>query len=316
MSVGSDADGGMERGLASIGQGWGHGSPSGTPLHINPHNVTYPVIRKLRKLGDTVFKLVLLSHLQVEISKERLRVLDNVGDMGVGKWNPSITSISHQSHLFHDQKLAKTRGHSIQSLSNVGSPSDDDIDGGFASIGKWNPLAYPAVVVDGEDVLLLRHHESEAPAGAVLEGDARGFRSQDTVDVVAVVELVVVAFGHRDLLRGVAVLHDDQVVGAQVRPPLLQKTQVADSRDHDVQLILQQRTARGGRHLGGVATTSSDPELRKRSVLRSENPRTTTNKRTQSQSCPLLPLKKIADFDITATPEKKMYKASVSIRDG
>jgi len=101
--------------------------------------------------------------------------------------------------------------------------------------------AYEAVVVDGVDVLLLGDHVAEAAARRVLEGDAGGLGAEDAVDVVAVVELVVEALGHLDGLGGVAVLHDDEVVGLEEGPPHLEEVEVADRRDHDVQLVLEQR---------------------------------------------------------------------------
>ena len=101
--------------------------------------------------------------------------------------------------------------------------------------------AYEAVVVDGVDVLLLGDHVAEAAARGVLEGDAGGLGAEDAVDVVAVVELVVEALGHLDGLGGVAVLHDDEVVGLEEGPPHLEEVEVADRRDHDVELVLEQR---------------------------------------------------------------------------
>jgi hypothetical protein len=109
---------------------------------------------------------------------------------------------------------------------------------------------HEAVVIDGVDVLLLGDHVAEAAAGGVLEGDAVRLGPQDAVDVVAVVELVVEAFGDTDGLAGVAVLHDDEVVGMEEGPPHLQEVEVADRRDDDVQLVLEhrRRRVRGGRH--------------------------------------------------------------------
>lgn len=96
-----------------------------------------------------------------------------------------------------------------------------------------------AVVVDGVDVLLLGDHVAEAAAGGVLEGDAGGLGAEDAVDVVAVVEFVVEALGHVDGLGGVAVLHDDEVVGLEEGAPHLEEVEVADGGDDDVELILE-----------------------------------------------------------------------------
>lgn len=59
-------------------------------------------------------------------------------------------------------------------------------------------MAYKAVVIDGVDVLLLGNHVPEAAASGVLKRDAGGLGTQDPVDVVAVVEFVVEAFGDLD----------------------------------------------------------------------------------------------------------------------
>lgn len=107
---------------------------------------------------------------------------------------------------------------------------------------------YPTIVIDGEDVSLLGHHESEAPACTVLEGDARGLGSQDSVNVVTVVKLVIVALWDLDNLGRITVLDNNQMVGAQVWPPLLEEIEVPDGRDHNVELILQQRNV--VRHFG------------------------------------------------------------------
>lgn len=103
---------------------------------------------------------------------------------------------------------------------------------------------HEAVIVDGEDVLLLGDHVAEAAAGGVLEGDAGGLGAEDAVDVVAVVELVVESIGDLDGLRRVAVLDDDEVVGLEEWPPHLQEVQVPDRRDDDVQFVLQERGRR------------------------------------------------------------------------
>lgn len=100
---------------------------------------------------------------------------------------------------------------------------------------------YKAIIVDGVDVLLLGDHVTEAAAGGVLERNAGRFGTQNLVDMVAIVELVVEAFGDLDGLRWVTVLDYDQVVWLKERPPHLQEVQVPNGGDHDVQLVLEQR---------------------------------------------------------------------------
>ncbi|GER45285.1 UvrABC system protein B [Striga asiatica] len=102
-----------------------------------------------------------------------------------------------------------------------------------------------AIVIYGEDVLLLGDHVAEAPARGVFEGDARGLLAKDSVDIISVVELVIEAIRNLDGLVRVAVLDDDQMVGFEEGPPHLEEVEVADSRDHDVELVFQ-RWGHGG----------------------------------------------------------------------
>ena len=101
---------------------------------------------------------------------------------------------------------------------------------------------YETIVVDSEDVLLLGHHVAEAATSRVFEGNARSFGTEDTVDVVPVVELVIEPFGNSNGLGRISVLDDDQMVRLEKGPPHLEEVEVTDRRDHDVELILQQRS--------------------------------------------------------------------------
>jgi len=103
-------------------------------------------------------------------------------------------------------------------------------------------LANEAIVINGEDILLLRHHVPKASTSRILKRDTRSLRSEDSVNVVPVVELVVVTFRDMDLLRWISVLDDDQMVRLKKRPPHLEEIEVSDSRNHDIELIFQQRS--------------------------------------------------------------------------
>lgn len=59
--------------------------------------------------------------------------------------------------------------------------------------GRRRPRTYKAVVVDGVDVLFLRHQESKASARRVFERDAGCLVAQHALDVVSVVNLIVEA---------------------------------------------------------------------------------------------------------------------------
>lgn len=103
---------------------------------------------------------------------------------------------------------------------------------------------YKAIVINGVNILLLGHHVAKAPAGRVLEGYARSLGTQNPVNIVTIIELVVKSLRDFDGLRRVTILNDDQMIGLKKRPPLLQEVQVSDRGDHDVQLVFQQRHSR------------------------------------------------------------------------
>lgn len=104
---------------------------------------------------------------------------------------------------------------------------------------------HEAIIVDCEDVLLLRHHEAEAAACAVFEGDARGLGPEDAVDIVAVEKLVVESLRDLDGLSGIAILHDDEVVRLEEWPPLLEEVEITDGGDDNVELIFERNLGHG-----------------------------------------------------------------------
>eukprot|EP00252_Welwitschia_mirabilis_P016364 TRINITY_DN360_c0_g1_i2.p2 TRINITY_DN360_c0_g1~~TRINITY_DN360_c0_g1_i2.p2 ORF type:complete len:153 (-),score=22.06 TRINITY_DN360_c0_g1_i2:107-565(-) len=101
-----------------------------------------------------------------------------------------------------------------------------------------------AVIVDGEDILLFGDHITEASAGGVLEGNAGSFGAENPVDVISVVQFVVETLGHRDFLRGISVLHNDEMVWLEKGSPHLQKIQISYCGDDNVKLIFQNRGRR------------------------------------------------------------------------
>lgn len=117
---------------------------------------------------------------------------------------------------------------------------------------------YEAVVIDGEDVLLLGYHVSKAATSRVLEGNAGSLRTQYPVNVITIVELVIKAIWNLDRLRRITVLNDDQMVRLKERPPHLQEIKVPNRGYHYIQLIFQlwrsswhRRRLRCGRRLHG-----------------------------------------------------------------
>nr|GMC67379.1 hypothetical protein Ccrd_022478 [Ipomoea batatas] len=78
---------------------------------------------------------------------------------------------------------------------------------------------YKAVIINGEDILLLGDHVAEATASGILKGYARGPRSENLVNVVTVIELIVETRGDFNGPGRIAVLDDDEMVGLEKRPP-------------------------------------------------------------------------------------------------
>jgi len=109
---------------------------------------------------------------------------------------------------------------------------------------------HKAVIINGEDVLLLRHHVAKAAASRVLEGDAGGPRTQKLVDVIAIVEFIVKTRRNLNGFGGVTILHNDQMVRLKEWPPHLKKVKVPYGGDNDVKFIFQWRC---GCNIGSVS---------------------------------------------------------------
>lgn len=105
---------------------------------------------------------------------------------------------------------------------------------------------HEAIIINGEDVLLLGHHVAKAAASRVLEGNAIGAGTQNPVNVIAIIELVIEPLGDLDDLGRVAVLDDDEMVRLKEGPPHLEKVEISDGGDDDVELVLEQGGGGGG----------------------------------------------------------------------
>ena len=93
---------------------------------------------------------------------------------------------------------------------------------------------YEAIVINSEDVLLLGDHVAEATTSRVLEGNARGLGTQDSIDVVPVVELVVKPYWNVDDFRRITILNNDQMILLKERSPHLKEVEVSNRRYHNV----------------------------------------------------------------------------------
>lgn len=111
---------------------------------------------------------------------------------------------------------------------------------GINIVAFW-VLRHEAVVVDRVDILFLGHGIAKAAAGRVLEGDAGGLVAEDSLNILAVVQLVVEALRHLYFAGVITILNHYQVVLFEERSPLLQEVQVPDRRYHNVQFVRERR---------------------------------------------------------------------------
>lgn len=59
-------------------------------------------------------------------------------------------------------------------------------------------MTYKAIIVNGEDILLLGDHITKATTSRIFEGYARSLRSQNSVDVITIVEFIIETFRYFD----------------------------------------------------------------------------------------------------------------------
>ena len=100
-------------------------------------------------------------------------------------------------------------------------------------------ITYKTIIINSVNVLLLGDQETKAPAAPILKGDATGFWTQNSVDIVPIVEVIVKAIWDFNNLSRITILNYDQMVWLKKWPPHLQKIQTPNCWDHNIQLILQ-----------------------------------------------------------------------------
>lgn len=163
-----------------------------------------------------------------------------------------------------------------------------------------NSRTYEAIVINGEDILLLRHHVTKATTSRVLKRYTRSFRSKDSVNVVPVVELVIETFRNIDLLRWISILDNDQMIRLKKRPPHLEEIEIPDSRNNDVELICQQRR-RIHRHSNSICRINHDEF---------------GSERAGSVSFFLLVRFGVLSFETKVKEDYDLYRSGTCFRDG
>lgn len=108
---------------------------------------------------------------------------------------------------------------------------------------------HKAIVINSKDILLLGDHVTKAATSRVLEGNARGPRTQNLINIITIIELIIETIRNLNDLRGITILNDDQMVWLKEWPPHLQKIQVSDCGYHDIELIFQSGSS--SRHFWG-----------------------------------------------------------------
>ena len=95
-------------------------------------------------------------------------------------------------------------------------------------------LGDKGIIINCEDIFLLGDHVTEGTTTNVLEGIAGGLGTEDPIDIIYVVELVVESLGNCDGLRWIPILHNDEVIGFKEWPPHFKKIQLSDHGYHYV----------------------------------------------------------------------------------
>lgn len=115
-------------------------------------------------------------------------------------------------------------------------------------ITKWKIETHKAVVINGENILLLGNHVAKASTSRVFEGDARSLGTQNLVNVVTIEEFVIEAIGDLDGSGRITILNDDQMVWFKEGPPHFKKIEASDCGYDDIEVIFERWIGVGGRH--------------------------------------------------------------------
>lgn len=154
------------------------------------------------------------------------------------------TSRSAKHCAFHQH-----RTHVIQEIKHKKTPKKRGKKKNESQQAK-SSRSYKAIIINCIDVLLLGNHIAEASTSRILEGNARGLRTQNPIDIIPIVEFIVESFRDLDGLRWVTILNNDQMVLLEKGPPHLQEIQVSDRGDDDIEFIFQKGSGfdRSSRH--------------------------------------------------------------------
>ena len=68
-------------------------------------------------------------------------------------------------------------------------------------------LSYKTVIINGEDVLPFGNEEAEAATSGALEGNTACLRSQDSIHVIPIIELIVEPLRHPNHLCWISILY-------------------------------------------------------------------------------------------------------------
>lgn len=100
---------------------------------------------------------------------------------------------------------------------------------------------YKAIIINGENILLFGDHVAKAPTSRILKGNARGLGTQNPVNIITIVQLIVKTIRNLDGLRRITILNNDQMIRLKKGPPHLQEIKIPDGGYHNIKLIFQQR---------------------------------------------------------------------------
>lgn len=106
---------------------------------------------------------------------------------------------------------------------------------------KLKKKTYKAVIVNGKDVFLFGDGETKAATSRVFEWNTRSLRTQNSVNIITVIKLIIEALRDFDDFRRITILYDDEMIWLEEWSPLFQEIEVPYCWNHDVQFIFQNR---------------------------------------------------------------------------
>lgn len=98
---------------------------------------------------------------------------------------------------------------------------------------------YKAIIINSEDVLLLRNHVTKATTCRVLEWNARSPRTKKLINIIPIIKFIIKTRWNLNSFWRVTILNNDQMIRFKIWPPHFQEIKVPYSWNHNVKFIFQ-----------------------------------------------------------------------------